>query len=147
MAELVGLVVGIAAFALQIGGTIESIRAIREFTPADVAERLECLSGRLELFRKDLLALQSLEAHPAIQAAIQQASKRFRVVENVLQKLQRQLHPEGSARSGYRTTLKLVFSRQRVEEQIKKAEDNISGMSLDVQRQVASTIYLESNIY
>jgi hypothetical protein len=146
MAEVVGLFIGIAAFALQIGGTIESIRALREFTPADVADQLEYLSGRLELFRKDLLALQHLESHPAVKPAVQQASRRFRIVENVLQKLQRKLHPEGNARPGYRVRVKLIFSRQHVEEQIKKAEDNINGMSDDVQRQVSLIICRESNI-
>ncbi|KAJ9151045.1 Ankyrin [Coniochaeta hoffmannii] len=133
MAELAGLFIGIAAFALQIGGTIESIRALREFTPAEVVDQLECLSDRLELFRKNLLALQPLESHPTVKSALQQASKRFRVVENALQKLQRKLHPEGNARPGYRIRVKLVFSRQHVEEQINKAKDNISGMSVDVQ--------------
>jgi len=146
MAELAGLFIGIAAFALQIGGTIESIRALREFTPAEVVDQLECLSDRLELFRKNLLALQPLESHPTVKSALQQASKRFRVVENALQKLQRKLHPEGNARPGYRIRVKLVFSRQHVEEQINKAKDNISGMSVDVQLQVSFIICLESNI-
>ena len=138
MAELAGLVIGIAAFAVQIGGTIESIRALREFTSAEVAGQLQHLSDRLELLRTHLLLLQPFESHPTLKAAVQQASGRLCVVEDVLQKLQRRLR---------RTRVELILSRHRVEEQIKKAEDNINGMSHDVQRQVLVIVSLDSTIF
>ena len=136
MAELVGLVIGIAAFALQIGGRIKTIQDLREFTPAEVAGQLQRLSDRLELFRTHVLALQPVESHPAVKPAIQQASWRLCVVDDIVQKVQRKLVPESNARPGRRAGVKLILSRQRVEEQIKKAEDNINGMSHDFQRQV-----------
>ena len=131
MVELVGLVIGIAAFALQIGGTIKTIQDLREFTPVEVAGQLQRLSDRLELFRTHVLALQPVESHPAVKPAIQQAPGRLCVVDDIVQKVQRKLVPESNARPGRRARVKLILSRQRGEEQIKKAEDNINGMSHD----------------
>ncbi|KAM7190127.1 hypothetical protein V8F20_009857 [Naviculisporaceae sp. PSN 640] len=146
MAEIVGLVVSIAAFALQIGGAVETVRALREFTSARVADQLECLSNRLELFRKDLLYLKRRESHPIIKPAVQHAYERFRVIKDVLQNLQRKLHPERNPRPDYLTRVKLILSGKHVEEQIKKTEDNISRMSLDVQRACMVVLLLDQHI-
>ncbi len=138
MAELIGLVIGIAAFTVQIGGTIESIRALREFTPAEFAGQLQRLSDRLDLFRTNLLLLKPFEGHPTLKAAVQLASERFCVVENVLEKLHGRLR---------RTRFQLILSRQRVEEQMNKAETNINGMCHDVERQVLLIVSFASMIF
>ena len=128
-------VIGIAAFAFQIASKIEDLKDLRAFTPAEVAGQLESLSDRLELFRMHLVALEPLESLPTVKFAVQQSSKRFRVVENALQKLQRK-----------RNRLKLMIDRQYIEEKIKKAEDSINGMILDIQLQVSVISPLKSNI-
>ena len=137
MAELLAVVsagIGIAAFALQITSKIEHLKDLRAFTPAEVVDQLESLSARLESLRTVLVALKPLESLPTVKSAVQQSSERFRVVENVLQKLQRK-----------RTRLKLMILRPYIEEQIKKAKDNINEMILDIQLQVVISS-LKSNI-
>jgi len=137
MAELLGVVsagVGIAAFALQVGSKVEKLRALKEFTPAEVGAQLGELSDRLESFHSHLVALGPLDRHPDVQSAIEQASKRFDRVENLLEALQRRFAPAADGgRGSRRLRMKLALSRQQVEERIKKVGDSINGMSHDLQ--------------
>lgn len=137
MAELLGAVsagVGIAAFALQVGSKVEKLRSLKDFTPAEVGAQLGELSDRLESFRSELVAFGPLDRHPDVQRAIQQASERFRTVENLLETLQRRFAPgvDGD-RGSRRLRMKLALSRQHVEEQIKRAGDRIIWISQDLQ--------------
>jgi hypothetical protein len=136
MAEVIGTVsacISILVFAAQITRKIESLKELSEFTPAEIAQELQHLSDRLESFRAHILLLQPLENHPTIKPAVELSAKRFLVIEKVLQKLQRKLLPKGNAPSRGRR-VKVLFSHQYVEEQIKKIEDNINGLSHEIQR-------------
>jgi len=137
MAELLGVVsagVGIAAFALQVGSMVERLRSLKDFTPDEVGARLGELSDRLELFRSQLVAFEPLDQHPDVQSAIRLASKRLGTVENLLETLLRRFAPGADGGCGSRRLrMKLTLSRQQVEEQIKKVDDSINGMSHDLQ--------------
>jgi len=137
MAELLGAVsagVGIVAFALQVGGRVEKLRALKDFTPAEVGAQLGELSDRLELFHSHLVALGQLDGHPDVQPAIQQAFKRYGAVEDLLETLQRRYVPGADGgRGNHRLRMKLALSRQQVEERIRKVGDSINGMSHDLQ--------------
>jgi hypothetical protein len=140
MAEVLGAVsacISILAFAVQIGGRIESLRELRKFTPAEVARELEHISSRLESFHTHLLRLQALKNHnnhSDIEQAVELCANRFRVVEEILQELQRKFIPEANTRLGLRTRAKLCIGRDHVEKQIKNAQDIINGMSHEIER-------------
>lgn len=142
MAELLGAIsagIGIAAFALQISGKIQTLRDLRRFTPAEVDSRLGLLSDRLESFRTELLLLQPHESHHAVRPVVLQCVKRFGIVEDVFQDLQRRFLPQGNMRPSQRIRVRfgVMVSRQHVEEQVKQAEDYITGMGVDIARQVS----------
>ena len=138
MAELLGAVsagIGIAAFAIQLASKINTLRELCAVTPDEVRAELKDLADRLELFRSHLVALEPLEHHPALNPAIQLTSQRFGIVERLLEKLQLKFpsDPE-NGRGNHRQRMKLIVSRQQIEDRIEKARQHVNDMSHDLER-------------
>ena len=134
MAELLGIVsagVGIAAFALQITGSIDALREVRKFNQGKAAGELSCLSGRLETLRQVLLYIKAFEGHPIVDLMISNCSVTYSGVDVALKRLLAKFPDESTDRRHRWKLIKLVLSRE-VKEEIKEIREKITDVTNDL---------------
>ncbi|KAL4866007.1 hypothetical protein BDV12DRAFT_210727 [Aspergillus spectabilis] len=94
MAEVVGVVsagIGIAAFALQVKGTIERLRDSREYNKSKAGDELESLVRRLEVLRQILLFLETVQTSTMVDLAIENCQLAYSSVDITLQRVSEKL--------------------------------------------------------
>ncbi|KAL7622449.1 hypothetical protein AAE478_007954 [Parahypoxylon ruwenzoriense] len=141
MAELLGVIsagFGIASFALQISGTIQALRRIKN---GEAAEDLNLLSDRLEILHDILHRLEAFEEHSAVSATIKHCQQRYSRIEGVLAKLLAKF-PGDATDPKYRLKrLKIALSRQ-VREDVRDIRDSVNDVILQLHLSFQSEIQL-----
>lgn len=85
MAELVGLAsagVGIAAFALQLAGTIKTLKEICSSKPFEASRDLQSLSMKLEILHEVVLSLSPWEGCRPVDATTNLIHSRYKDIES-----------------------------------------------------------------
>lgn len=113
MAEAAGLVIGIAAFALQVNDTIKRLQNAREYIRSEARDELESLVQRLKILRHILLRLESVQASTMVNLAINSCQREYSSVDIALQRVSEKLSNSKGRR------LRVVRHSDRIKDELR----------------------------
>jgi hypothetical protein len=130
MAEVVGLVsagVGIAAFALQLASTIDTLHQICTINPSDVTKDLQSLSKKLEILHQFVLSLEPWEGCPPVHSMIDYVQSQYKDIEPALEELLAKFGDENGGQRRRWKRVKLVLSSHT--KQIERIRQDINDIT------------------